>query len=99
MRVSQQYADEWLESHIRYDQDVGQNGSAYLEVLQKYSGKKPQCENCGRETEVLFDGFKLPDQDNAELQRSIAKLTKKKRCRPPSNLEIEEMLSAGNRPC
>jgi hypothetical protein len=67
----------------------------------------PHCENCGRDTEVLFDGFIYPVDDKGEplspeqtaAMRALSSVFQVERgqvcmrCRPPSNLEIEEVLN------
>lgn len=65
------------------------------------------CENCGRDTDVLFDGFITPQTPNyrpgtvfdkhlvalcSAFQTTPARVCLQ--CRPPSNLEIEEILAA-----
>ena len=63
------------------------------------------CDNCYRETEFLFEGFVLPlgkDHIPQKFRNTVMALsapfqtTPGKvcfRCRPPSNLEIQEILS------
>lgn len=70
---------------------------------------KPHCEQCGRETEFLFDGvltekrtrYEFPNGDRSKKPKAVgfidvhrdAKVCQ--RCRPPSNLEIQELLDEG----
>lgn len=70
----------------------------------------PWCENCDRETEFLFDGevevtrnVLCRDYGN-DARRKVPKPFQVKvsgkvcqRCRPPSNLEIQEILSDAKR--
>jgi hypothetical protein len=61
------------------------------------------CESCGRKTEYLFDGFVVQKATryNPKTKKPIglvdvhrdAKVCQ--RCRPPSNLEIQEILEEG----
>jgi hypothetical protein len=69
----------------------------------------PHCENCGHDTEYLFEGFVYPVNDKGEplsAEQTAAMMTLSgpfqttpsqvcMRCRPPSNLEIEEILNNG----
>jgi hypothetical protein len=115
MRVSQEYADQWVTHLIRTGGDTEQAVSARPEWVSHRGNRKPkgpQCGNCGRETEVLFDGFLAPVQMEAagmiEFRGQTATAEQLRvmclafnsseparvcqRCRPPSNLEVEEIL-------
>lgn len=63
------------------------------------------CENCGRETEILFEGEIEVEKTvmvrayGYDARRKVAKPVRVKvggkvcfRCRPPSNLEVQEIL-------
>lgn len=69
----------------------------------------PYCENCGLETEFLFHGWVLPLGSDGEPQKwkgtvfevsvfEVEPFEGKvcQRCRPPSNLEIQEILNGRN---
>ena len=64
----------------------------------------PHCENCGRETEYLFDGIVISKATRFDLNTKkpigVVDVHREgqvcQRCRPPSNLEIEEILNGTN---
>lgn len=96
------------------------NGGEWVEFEVDYRmSEKPAtrwkgafCENCGRVTEVLFDGFKLPlafetvrftlgeAAARRQLAVSVPFLTETARvcmrCRPPSSLEVREILEGNH---
>jgi hypothetical protein len=63
----------------------------------------PMCEQCGRETEYLFDGFVVnkATRYDPRTKKAIGTVDVHRdakvcqRCRPPSNLEIVEILEEG----
>lgn len=104
-RVAQQYAEEWLEGEIDRPHEV-YSVDYYHKKARFKRLPKPRCKNCGLETDVLFDGFKFSGDPKVIREMDFQTLTRLKvysagfntefakvcmRCRPASNLEIEEI--------
>lgn len=100
MRMSNQYADAWVD-HL-----IEKGGNTPVESSRRATGTGT-CDNCERATEFLFSGFKFQnvppavvrDMTEATLHRMKAVsqpfITQGAevclRCRPLSNLEMEEL--------
>jgi hypothetical protein len=93
-RVARQYAEQWLETEVRYGGDA--------EPVEPYRSPKSHCEQCARETEFLFDGFVTSKatqygfKGKSKRPQTIGMVDVERpgkvcqRCRPLSNLEIIE---------
>lgn len=111
-RVHRDYADDWLERRIEYGAQEETVFTPSHLFASRGPGKRlkqkegPRCDNCGLETEYLFDGFIYPVNDKGEPlspEATAAMMALSApfqvtpgqvcfRCRPPSNLEVQELL-------